>query len=135
PRGDNASVTTPRGDNAGVSAPLLEVEKLTVRFGGLVAVNQVGFKVERGQIFAVIGPNGAGKTTVFNALTGIYEPSEGSIRFEGKELRRELEPLSLLRWLLGGLAVGIVMLLFFSNVDAMWAAVVKRNFKGRAQGF
>jgi branched-chain amino acid transport system ATP-binding protein len=61
------------------AAPLLWVEHLTMRFGGLVAVNDVSFTAERGQITALIGPNGAGKTTVFNCITGFYRPSEGRI--------------------------------------------------------
>ena len=58
---------------------LLRVEHLTMRFGGLVAVDDVSFEVERGTIAALIGPNGAGKTTVFNCITGFYNPSEGRI--------------------------------------------------------
>ena len=58
---------------------LLRVEHLTMRFGGLVAVDDVSFEVERGTIAALIGPNGAGKTTVFNCITGFYKPSEGRI--------------------------------------------------------
>jgi branched-chain amino acid transport system ATP-binding protein len=58
---------------------LLRVEHLTMRFGGLVAVDNVSFEVERGTIAALIGPNGAGKTTVFNCITGFYKPSEGRI--------------------------------------------------------
>ncbi|RAI42444.1 ABC transporter ATP-binding protein [Rhodoplanes roseus] len=62
------------------SAPaLLEVEHLTMRFGGLVAVNDLGFTARRGDITALIGPNGAGKTTVFNCITGFYKPTEGRI--------------------------------------------------------
>jgi branched-chain amino acid transport system ATP-binding protein len=57
--------------------PVLEVEHLTMRFGGLVAVNDVSFRAGRGDITAVIGPNGAGKTTVFNCITGFYKPTEG----------------------------------------------------------
>jgi branched-chain amino acid transport system ATP-binding protein len=62
-----------------MAAPLLRVEHLTMRFGGLVAVDDVSFEVERGTIAALIGPNGAGKTTVFNCITGFYKPSEGRI--------------------------------------------------------
>ena len=54
-----------------------------MRFGGITAVDCVDLAVEEGQIFSVIGPNGAGKTTVFNAVTGIYAPTEGRVRFEG----------------------------------------------------
>lgn len=62
--------------------PLLEVHRLTKRFGGLVAVNQVDFSLERGQIASLIGPNGAGKTTFFNMITGIYSPTSGRVRLE-----------------------------------------------------
>jgi branched-chain amino acid transport system ATP-binding protein len=65
---------------AGSSAvPLLAVENLTMRFGGLVAVDDVSFTAYRGEITAIIGPNGAGKTTVFNCLTGFYRPSAGRL--------------------------------------------------------
>ena len=57
--------------------PLLKVEHLTLRFGGLVAVNDLSFDVHKGNITALIGPNGAGKTTVFNCITGFYKPTEG----------------------------------------------------------
>jgi len=60
--------------------PILEVEALTMRFGGLLAVDSVSFTAERDRITALIGPNGAGKTTVFNCLTGFYRPSGGAIR-------------------------------------------------------
>lgn len=65
---------------------LLSVDKLTKRFGGLVAVNDVSFGVEPGMIFSLIGPNGAGKTTLFNVLTGVYRPDGGEIRFQGRRL-------------------------------------------------
>ena len=69
-----------------MSAPLLDVSGLCMRFGGLLAVNEVALRVEEGQIVSLIGPNGAGKTTVFNCLTGFYRPSAGSIRFRGEEV-------------------------------------------------
>jgi branched-chain amino acid transport system ATP-binding protein len=59
--------------------PLLTIEHLTMRFGGLVAVNDLSFDVHRGEITALIGPNGAGKTTVFNCITGFYKPTEGRL--------------------------------------------------------
>ena len=68
------------------TAPLLDVSGLCMRFGGLLAVNQVALQVDEGQIVSLIGPNGAGKTTVFNCLTGFYKPSAGSIRFKGEEV-------------------------------------------------
>ena len=65
------------GTHAWMTDPILTVEHLTMRFGGLVAINDVSFHAERGDITALIGPNGAGKTTVFNCVTGFYKPSEG----------------------------------------------------------
>ena len=64
-----------------LTSPLLAVENLTMRFGGLVAVNAFSFSVGRGDITALIGPNGAGKTTVFNCVTGFYKPTEGRLAF------------------------------------------------------
>ena len=65
---------------------VLEVQGVTKRFGGLVAVNQVSLEVNEGEIFSVIGPNGAGKTTFFNLLMGIYTPDEGRILFLGQDI-------------------------------------------------
>jgi branched-chain amino acid transport system ATP-binding protein len=62
--------------------PILRVEHLSMRFGGLVAVDDLSFNARRGDITALIGPNGAGKTTVFNCITGFYKPSAGMIRLE-----------------------------------------------------
>jgi branched-chain amino acid transport system ATP-binding protein len=63
------------------SVPILKVEHLTMRFGGLIAINNLSFTASRGEITALIGPNGAGKTTVFNCITGFYKPTEGRIAF------------------------------------------------------
>ena len=72
--------------------PILTVEHLTMRFGGLLAVNDVSFTAERGDITALIGPNGAGKTTVFNCATGFYKPSQGRIMIDN----RSIETLAML---------------------------------------
>jgi branched-chain amino acid transport system ATP-binding protein len=68
------------------SAPILHTEDLSVRFGGLTALNQVNFAVGRDEIRAIIGPNGAGKSTFFNCLTGVLRPSSGHVRFNGEEI-------------------------------------------------
>jgi branched-chain amino acid transport system ATP-binding protein len=65
---------------------LLEVEDLSVRFGGIRAVDGVSFAVEAGEIFSIIGPNGAGKTSLFNLVSRLYEANEGRIRFDGHDL-------------------------------------------------
>jgi branched-chain amino acid transport system ATP-binding protein len=67
---------------AGASGTVLRVEHLTMRFGGLVAVDNLSFEAKRGGITALIGPNGAGKTTVFNCITGFYRPSEGRLALQ-----------------------------------------------------
>lgn len=69
-----------------MSETILHTENLTLRFGGIVAVDKVSIAIGEGQIFGLIGPNGAGKTTMFNLLTGIYKPSEGKMYFKGKEI-------------------------------------------------
>jgi branched-chain amino acid transport system ATP-binding protein len=66
--------------------PLLEVDHVTLRFGGVVALDDVSFTLYKGEILGLIGPNGAGKTTCFNAMTGIYRPTEGEIRFRGERI-------------------------------------------------
>ncbi|MCI0864240.1 MAG: ATP-binding cassette domain-containing protein, partial [Chloroflexi bacterium] len=65
---------------------LLNVEELSIRFGGILALDSVSFSVEKGEIFSIIGPNGAGKTTVFNCITRVYEPIQGSIMVKGRDL-------------------------------------------------
>ncbi len=69
--------------NNGNSGSILQTDKATIKFGGLVAVNELDLNVGRGEIFGLIGPNGAGKTTIFNLLTGVYEPTSGDIRING----------------------------------------------------
>lgn len=65
---------------------LLEVKSLGISFGGLRAVDDFNLKIEKGQLYGLIGPNGAGKTTVFNMLTGVYEPTDGSIFLDGENI-------------------------------------------------
>ncbi len=67
-------------------APLLSVEHITLRFGGVTALSDVSFDVQRGELFAIIGPNGAGKSSIFNCLNGVYRPQEGTIRLNGERI-------------------------------------------------
>lgn len=67
---------------------LFRAENLAINFGGIKAVDGVTFDVEQGQVFTIIGPNGAGKTTVFNLISRIYDPSEGKLIFEGRDITR-----------------------------------------------
>lgn len=69
-----------------MSQAFLEVKELTKKFGGLTAVNDVSFSMERHQIIGLIGPNGAGKTTLLRLMTGILKPDTGSVRFMGQEM-------------------------------------------------
>jgi ABC-type branched-subunit amino acid transport system ATPase component len=115
--------------------PILEVDKVTVRFGGLTAVNEVELKVEEGQIFAVIGPNGAGKTTLFNAIAGVTDVTSGRIRLSGEALERSIDNRTRVGWLLQGLALGVLLLLFVSGADKLWTAAIKQNFTSRDTGF
>ncbi|MEU8637656.1 ABC transporter ATP-binding protein [Amycolatopsis sp. NPDC048633] len=65
---------------------LLEFDNVTMRFGGVTALREVNLSINEGEIFALIGPNGAGKTTVFNVVTGVYQPTEGQVRFDGDRI-------------------------------------------------
>ena len=69
-----------------VGAALLEMDAVTMKFGGLVALDAVSFEIKRGEILGLIGPNGAGKTTCFNAMTGVYRPTSGQVVFDGRPL-------------------------------------------------
>jgi branched-chain amino acid transport system ATP-binding protein len=91
---DRSAPTGPRSEEA-AGAPsrdvrdgdvLLEVDDVTLRFGGVVALDRVSFALRKGEIFGLIGPNGAGKTTCFNAMTGVYRPTSGGIRFLGQSI-------------------------------------------------
>jgi branched-chain amino acid transport system ATP-binding protein len=72
--------------NRGAAAPILRTEELSVRFGGLAALNQVNIEVAREEVRAIIGPNGAGKSTFFNCLTGVLRPSAGRVVFNGEDI-------------------------------------------------
>lgn len=96
---------------------LLEIDNVTLRFGGVTAVNQVSFNVEEGEVFALVGPNGAGKSTLFNLISRIYTPVEGDIRFDGKSIldkaAHEIAPLGIART--------------FQNIELFEQATVMQN--------
>jgi branched-chain amino acid transport system ATP-binding protein len=77
------STGRPSGTNG---KTILQTNKCTIRFGGLVAVNELDMSVSDGEIYGLIGPNGAGKTTIFNLLTGVYKPTSGEIHFRGQRI-------------------------------------------------
>jgi ABC-type branched-subunit amino acid transport system ATPase component len=114
---------------------LLEVDKVTVRFGGLTAVNAVEIAVDKGQIFAVIGPNGAGKTTLFNAIAGVGELTEGQVKLDGRPLERSQGRFSRAGWLFAGLLCGWMLMVFVAGADKLWTASIKQNYVSRTEGF
>jgi ABC-type branched-subunit amino acid transport system ATPase component len=106
---------------------VLEISDLTVRFGGLTAVNAVSLNVPAEQIVSVIGPNGAGKTTLFNAVTGVHEATAGTIRFGGREIHRPFRWTTALALALVGL-VAALSLVLMANAEPLWEAVITNNY-------
>ncbi len=94
---------------------LLEVDNVTLRFGGVVALNEVSFDIRKGEILGLIGPNGAGKTTCFNVMTGVYQPTSGQVRFKGEGLgkRKKFEITKL------GIARTFQNIRLFGNMTAL----------------
>ena len=106
-----------------MSASLISVQGVTMRFGGLTAVKDVSVEVARGSITAVIGPNGAGKTTLFNAITGVYEPTEGRVLVSGRDPQRQMSG----RVIGGVISAGIATALFLAitvRVETLWQASI-----------
>ena len=110
-----------------MSGSLLSVRGVTMRFGGLTAVKDVSVEVVRGSITAVIGPNGAGKTTLFNAITGVYEPTEGSVLVSGRDPQRERDARVLVSCALAGVATAILLAVAV-RVETLWKAAILDNF-------
>jgi branched-chain amino acid transport system ATP-binding protein len=76
----------PNDDNSSEPKLLLELDSISLRFGGVTAINDVSFKVNERELFAIIGPNGAGKTSIFNVISQVYQPQIGDIRWKGESL-------------------------------------------------
>ena len=83
---DEGMAALSRDVNVAEGETLLQATDLTMKFGGLTALDSVSFSIKRGEILGLIGPNGAGKTTCFNAITGVYRPTSGSVTFDGSPL-------------------------------------------------
>ncbi|MFC3614990.1 ABC transporter ATP-binding protein [Lutimaribacter marinistellae] len=96
---------------------LLEIENVTLKFGGLTAVDNLSFSVEEGEVFAIVGPNGAGKSTVFNLISRFYDPYAGAIRFDGHDLL-QVKPS-------GVAAYGVART--FQNIELFEHATVLQN--------
>ncbi|MEV0790827.1 ABC transporter ATP-binding protein [Kribbella sp. NPDC050459] len=104
-----------------IGAPVLEASGVTMRFGGLLAVNDVNLTVREGEIVGLIGPNGAGKTTFFNCLTGLYKPTSGQVRFSGTPLPPK--PRAVVR---AGMARTFQNIRLFANMTALENVMVGR---------
>lgn len=105
----------------------MELENITVRFGGLVALSELSFSINKGEIVGLIGPNGAGKTTVFNVLTGVYKASEGDVRFKNESIigKRPHEIFS------KGVARTFQNIRLFSAMTAVENAMVARHCRSK----
>jgi branched-chain amino acid transport system ATP-binding protein len=114
-------------EGAKVQSSLLEVTNLSKAFGGLMAVFDVSFDVQPGEIMAIIGPNGAGKTTIFNLLSGVLPPTGGSIRFAGR-LVNDLESHEITSL---GLARTFQSVRLFGNMTVLENVMVGRHLKSR----
>jgi len=106
---------------------LLEISNLTKSFGGILAVNEVSFSVNKGEIIAVIGPNGAGKTTLFNLMTGIYQPTGGQVLFNGTNI------IGMSAYRIAGLGIARTFqnLQIFNNMTVLENVMVGRHTKSR----
>jgi len=105
----------------------LEMQNITVKFGGLKALSELSFDIKAGEIVGLIGPNGAGKTTVFNVLTGVYRPTYGDVRFNGESIlgRRPHEIFSM------GIARTFQNIRLFSKMTAAENAMVARHCRSQ----
>ncbi|MDQ3930427.1 MAG: ABC transporter ATP-binding protein [Chloroflexota bacterium] len=109
-------------------AYILSAQGITMRFGGLVAVNNVDFDIPRGSIVSIIGPNGAGKTTFFNTITGLYKPTSGRMVFEGREITG-MSPSSITGL---GIARTFQNIRLFANMTALENVLVGQHSRLRA---
>ncbi len=107
--------------------PLLEVEHLTMRFGGLVAINDLSFTAHAEEITAIIGPNGAGKTTVFNCLTGFYRPGEGRLTLHAGKRVRYLERMEGFRIAMAGVARTFQNIRLFAQMTVLENLIVAQH--------
>jgi branched-chain amino acid transport system ATP-binding protein len=110
------------------ATPMLEVRDLSLRFGSITAFEDVSFDVAHGELFAVIGPNGAGKTSLFNVLSRVYQPTAGTVRFEGADL------LCLRAWGLAGVGFARTFqnLGLFGDLTALENVLIGRHHLMRA---
>lgn len=110
------------------NTPLLKIDGIVKRFGGLVALDNVSLSIDSGNIYGLIGPNGAGKTTLFNVLTGLYMPEEGAFTFNGKDLFR-VKPHRVVR---AGIARTFQNIRLFGEMTALENVMVGRHIRSRS---
>ena len=115
------AVNAPDASAQADGSPILVAENVTMRFGGLVAVNSVDLHVNKGEIMGLIGPNGAGKTTFFNCLTGLYLPTDGRVVFDGAVL-----PPKPRKVVIAGMARTFQNIRLFGNMTALENVMVGR---------
>ncbi|MCD0481562.1 ABC transporter ATP-binding protein [Streptacidiphilus sp. ASG 303] len=121
------TLTTPAGPGAPApGTPLLQASGVTMRFGGLTAVNNVDLTVNTGEIIGLIGPNGAGKTTFFNCLTGLYVPTEGTVTYQGAVL-----PAKPFKVTQAGIARTFQNIRLFPNMTVLENVIVGRHCRTR----
>ena len=106
---------------------LLKLDNVTIRFGGLVAVDKVNLTVEQGEILSLIGPNGAGKSTIFNLITGIYSPTEGKMYFEEKSIGSQ-KPYHLAA---AGIARTFQTIHLFNNLTVLENVLIGAHTRGK----
>ncbi len=111
-----------------MSDPVLKVENVTMQFGGVVAVNNLSLEVNKGEIVSLIGPNGAGKTTAFNAITGVYEPTNGRILFNG-EVVAENHPKGKMKKTYAGENDGLYKKVIVNTPDKITKLGMARTFQ------
>ena len=107
---------------------VLELENMTMQFGGVVAVDSFSMHVDRGEIVALIGPNGAGKTTAFNVITGVYAPTNGNVKMRGKIIAQG-HPTGKMRKLYAGTHIGEYGKLISNTPDKITEMGVARTFQ------
>lgn len=111
-----------------MTEPLLKIDGIVKRFGGLTALSDVGLTIREGEIYGLIGPNGAGKTTLFNVLTGLYMPDEGSFQFNGHDLFR-VKPHKVVA---AGIARTFQNIRLFSDMTAIENVMVGQHIHSRS---
>lgn len=107
---------------------ILNIKQLTMRFGGLLALNQLDLSIPEGIIFSIIGPNGAGKTTVFNAITGMYPPTRGDIFFKDKNIRQSFT-LKAAGFIFGTICLMAFLFFLAVYIEDIWQATIIDTFE------